>query len=108
MLPHGLEISESADEHPTWCVLWTERDAPEDWLRAGEALSRFLLNAAAQGLATGVQSQPVEVPMIRAQINEHLLAGLGHAQVLARIGWSGSSESEVPSSRGTADGVARA
>jgi len=87
--PGSLEIPESADEHPVWCILWTERDAPEDWLRAGEALSRFLLNAAEQALATGVQSQPVEVAMIRAQINEHLLSGLGHAQVLVRIGWPG-------------------
>lgn len=94
--PGSLEIPESADEHPIWCVLWTERDAPENWLRAGEALSRVLLNATEQGLATGVQSQPVEVPMIRAQINEHLLSGLGHAQVLVRIGWSGSPDSELP------------
>ena len=96
--PGSLEIPESADEHPTWCVLWTERDAPEDWLRAGEALSRFLLNAAEQALATGVQSQPVEVAMIRAQINEHLLSGLGHAQVLVRIGWPDSPDSELPPS----------
>ena len=25
--PGSLEIPESADEHPAWCILWTERDA---------------------------------------------------------------------------------
>jgi len=36
--------------------------------------------------------------MIRAQINEHLLSGLGHAQVLVRIGWPDSPDSELPPS----------
>jgi hypothetical protein len=45
-----------------------------------------------------VQSQPVEIPMIRAQLNEHLLSGLGHAQVLVRVGWAGSSDAELPTS----------
>jgi len=96
--PGTLAIPESADEHPIWCLLWTERDAHLDWLLAGEALSRLLLNATQRGLATGIQSQPVEVPMIRAQINEHLLSNMGHAQVLVRIGWAGSPDSELPPS----------
>lgn len=85
--PGTLGIAESADEDPTWCVLWTESDTPFDWVNAGQALSRMLLNATAHGLATGIQSQPIEVSMVREQINEHLLSGLGHAQVLVRIGW---------------------
>lgn len=66
-------------------------DTHVDWVRAGEALSRLLLNATERGLATGIQSQPVEVAMIRIQIDEHLLSGLGHAQVLVRIGWPGTT-----------------
>lgn len=58
----------------------------------------MLLKATDLGLATGVQSQPVEIPMIRAQLNEHLLSGLGHAQVLVRVGWAGSSDAELPTS----------
>ncbi len=87
--PGTLGIPESADEHPTWCVLWTERDAPLDWVKAGQALSRLLLSATAYGLATGIQSQPIEVSMVREQINGHLLSEQGHAQVLVRIGWPG-------------------
>ena len=90
LAPGTLGIPESAEEHPVWCVLWTDDDGPLDWLEAGRGLSRLLLDAASRGLATGIQSQPVEVAMIRAQINEHLLSGLGHAQVLVRIGWPGT------------------
>lgn len=85
--PGSLAIPESADEHPVWCILWTDRDGPLEWLGAGEALSRLLLHATDLGLAAGVQSQPVEIPMIRAQLNEHLLSGMGHAQVLVRVGY---------------------
>lgn len=88
--PGTLGIPESADEHPVWCILWTDHDSHLDWLQAGEALSRLLLNATERGLGTGIQSQPVEVPMIRAQINEHILSSMGHAQVLVRIGFAGS------------------
>ena len=91
--PGTLEIPESVDEHPVWGILWTDGDGDVDWLLAGRALSRLLLHATQRGLATGIQSQPVEVPMIRAQINEHLLTGLGHAQVLIRIGWPGTTDS---------------
>lgn len=90
--PGTLEILESADERPIWCILWTDRDTHLEWLQAGEALSRLLLNATDGGLAAGIQSQPVEVPMIRAQIDGHLLSGLGHAQVLVRVGYSADSE----------------
>lgn len=41
--PGTLEIAESVDEHPVWCILWTDRDTDLDWLRAGEALSQLLL-----------------------------------------------------------------
>ncbi len=96
--PGTLGITESVDEHPIWCILWTERDTHLEWLQAGQALSQVLLKATDLGLATGVQSQPVEIPMIRAQLNEHLLSGLGHAQVLVRVGWAGSSDAELPTS----------
>ncbi len=86
----SLAIDESADEHPTWCILWTDRDDPEAWLTAGVALSKLLLSATAGGLSSGVQSQPIEIPMVRAQLNRTLLSNMGHAQALVRIGWPDS------------------
>lgn len=96
--PGALEIPESVDEHPVWCVLWTDRDTELDWLQSGEALSALLLTATEHGLGAGIQSQPVEVPMIRAQLAERLLSNMGHAQVLIRLGWPGSPEGEHPPS----------
>jgi len=93
-----LPIPESVDEHPVWCILWTDRDTRLEWLSAGEALSRLLLTATDRGLAAGVQSQPVEVPWVRAMINRHLLSNLGHAQVVVRVGWAHSDDSELPAS----------
>lgn len=87
--PGTLAIPESADEHPVWCILWTDRDGQLEWLQAGEALSRLLLNDTDRGLASGIQSQAVEVAMIRAQINEHILSSMGQAQVV-RIGFAES------------------
>ena len=94
--PGTLVIAESAEEHPVWCIVWTDHDGQLEWLQAGEALSRLLLDATDRGLASGIQSQPVEVAMIRAQINEHILSSMGHAQVLVRIGFAGSQESQPP------------
>lgn len=96
--PGTLEIPESVDEHPVWFIVWTDSDTHVDWLRAGEAMSRLLLTATERGLATGIQSQPVEVPTARNQIDTQLLSGLGHAQVLVRVGWSGSPDSALPES----------
>lgn len=87
-----MPIPESVDEHPVWCILWTDQDSRDDWFRAGQALSRLLLTATSLGLATGVQSQPVEVPTIRTQLDGHLLAKMGHAQVLVRLGWAAAPD----------------
>lgn len=91
-----LPIPEEVAERPIWCILWTERDTEIDWLLAGEALSRLLLNACDHGLAAGVQSQPVEEPSTRAELNRRLLSGMGHAQVMVRIGWAYDRHSELP------------
>jgi hypothetical protein len=42
-------------------VLATARDDPADWLRAGQALQRVLLNATVSGLAASFLYQPLEL-----------------------------------------------
>jgi nitroreductase len=84
--PGALPIAAGVDEHPVWCLLATTADAAADQIRAGEALARVLLTATNLGLATSVQSQPVEVPGIRTQVEHWLLANLGHLQALIRVG----------------------
>jgi nitroreductase len=94
--PGELPVPAAIDESPYWVVLYTENDGPLDRLRAGEAMSRVLLAATAAGLACGPQSQPVEVPRARTQLEARLLAGLGHAQLTVRIGWPDPAAAPLP------------
>lgn len=73
-------------EHPLVLVLSTDGDSPEDWARAGGALSRVLLTATAAGLVVNPQTQVLEVPGLRWRLVEEL--GLvGRPQMLLRAGY---------------------
>lgn len=48
-------------EHmPQLALLGTSGDRPEDWLRAGQAMERVLLEATLHGLATSLTSHALE------------------------------------------------
>ncbi len=70
---------------PALGVLGTDSNGPDEWLRAGEALSRLLLRAAAAGVSASFLNQPIEVVELRP-----CLAGVlrlrGHPQLLFRLG----------------------
>ena len=69
----------------TMALLCTDGDSPADWLRAGEALERVLLEITRHGLSASLLTQVTEVPSTRAQVRREL--GLtGHPHVLMRIG----------------------
>ena len=66
-------------------LLGTAGDGPADWLRAGEALERMLLEITRHGYAASPLTQVTEVPSARAQLRSEL--GLtGYPHVLVRIG----------------------
>lgn len=66
-------------------LLCTSGDTPADWLRAGEALERLLLEVTRLGYAASPLTQITEVPSARAQLRTGLhLQGYPH--VLLRIG----------------------
>lgn len=68
-------------------LLCTNGDSPPDWLRAGEALERVLLEITRHGFAASPLTQVTEVPSARAQLrNELTLTGYPH--ILLRIGRS--------------------
>ncbi|MBC9713909.1 nitroreductase family protein [Streptomyces sp. TRM66268-LWL] len=67
-------------------VVHTRRDGPHDWLRAGQALQRVLLHAAAQRVAAAFHTQPLELPELRAQVERHVPGG-GHPQLILRFGY---------------------
>ncbi|MEU2348501.1 hypothetical protein [Modestobacter sp. NPDC049651] len=68
-----------------WFVLTTPGDSPRDWLRAGEALERVLLEVVRHGWQAAPFSRPTEVPAARTLLQEGLTGDL-HPQVLVRVG----------------------
>lgn len=55
---------------PTIAVLSTAGDSREDWLRAGMALQRVLLEATMAGVSASFLTQPLEVPKLRRLYDE--------------------------------------
>ncbi|MFI2641773.1 Acg family FMN-binding oxidoreductase [Streptomyces sp. NPDC018610] len=78
--------SSSFEEHPRLAVLSTPGDRPADWLVAGQALERVLLEATAAGLATSLTSHPLESPDLRLLARDPV-SGHGHVQMVLRLGY---------------------
>jgi hypothetical protein len=70
---------------PVTAILVTAGDTPADWLRAGQALNRVLVHAAASWVFAALNSQPLESPPLRALVRSRL--GLpGAPQMLMDFG----------------------
>jgi len=84
---HGVAAKDHqlADESPLLALLSTDGDAPRDWLQAGQALQRLLLQGVCLGLQASYLNQPVQVAALRPRLQQ-LTGRPGHAQVLLRIG----------------------
>ncbi|MBO0870767.1 MAG: nitroreductase [Micromonosporaceae bacterium] len=83
---HGTQpVSAEHDRAAVFGVLYGDGDDPEDWLRAGEALSAAWLLAEQQGVSVVPISAPVEVTTTRETIRQ-LLAGLGLPYLVIRFG----------------------
>ena len=73
-------------EHPLAVVLGTHDDERRDWLVAGMAMARLLLQATVDGLAASPMTQVVEVERLRLRLRREL--GLvGMPQVVLRLGY---------------------
>jgi len=66
-------------------LLATDQDRPADWLLAGEALERTLLEVSLSGYAVGLSSQIAEVPSVRTRVRRALQLDC-YPHVLLRIG----------------------
>ncbi|KOU72890.1 nitroreductase [Streptomyces sp. MMG1533] len=71
---------------PHLALLSTPGDGPADWLRAGQALERVLLEATLAGLATSLTSHPLEASDLRPLVRDPV-AGKGHVQMVLRLGY---------------------
>lgn len=74
-----------ADAAGTLVVLNTGGDAEDDWLAAGSALARLLLQASDLGLGCTFMNQPVQVSKYRDELTRMLVLH-GYPQQLIRVG----------------------
>ncbi len=71
---------------PGLFVLGTLGDEIDDWLDAGQALERVLLEATADGLSASFLNQPLEIPELRHELAS-LLRHEGFPQMILRMGY---------------------
>ncbi|MGW6979683.1 Acg family FMN-binding oxidoreductase [Streptomyces sp. NPDC054932] len=74
------------EKRPQLALLGSPADTRVDWLRAGQALERVLLQATADGLATSMTSQPLEWRELRWTVRDPAEA-MGHVQMVLRLGY---------------------
>jgi nitroreductase len=99
----------STEDGAAVVALGTVDDDDMSRLRAGEATSLVLLTATALGLATGLITEPLEIPETRAEVQADVFGAEGHPQVLVRIGWAPVNADPLPSTprRDVSEVVAR-
>jgi hypothetical protein len=75
-------------------LLGTTGDRPEDWLKAGQAMERVLLEATLDGLATSLTSHALEWPELRWAVRDPQSV-VGFVHIVLRLGY-GPSGPETP------------
>jgi nitroreductase len=74
------------EREPQFAVLATRYDGAIEWLRAGQALERVLLEAVRRGVSTSLLNQVIEYEDLRWQINDPL-GPWQRPQVVIRFGY---------------------
>ncbi|MFE9255306.1 Acg family FMN-binding oxidoreductase [Streptomyces sp. NPDC006879] len=74
------------EKRPQIAILGTSADTPLDWMRAGQALERVLLQATVDGLVASMTSQPLEWPELRWAARDPSSA-MGHVHMVIRLGY---------------------
>lgn len=80
---------------PVAAALVTRGDTTTDWLRAGQALYRVLLQAASMGVQASLHSQPFGLLGLRALLREELSGG-GEPQMLLQLGIPEQADAVAP------------
>jgi nitroreductase len=88
-LGHAVETvreTSAFESTPTLAVLSTVHDHPIDWVRAGQALERVLLEGTLAGVSASFLNQPLEHRDLRWLVRSPL-SGVGHTHMLMRLGY---------------------
>ncbi|WP_369141942.1 nitroreductase family protein [Streptomyces sp. R44] len=86
---HGLlpgRVSARFEKSPQIALLCTVEDTPKDWLTAGQAMHRVLLQATLDGLSTSPVSQPLEWPELRSMARDPG-STTGYVHMVIRLGY---------------------
>lgn len=85
----GLAVMDRrlATGSPVLAILWTPTDDRVGWIAAGRALARVLLSLASDGVATSFLNQPLELPLIRAELRGLYQRAGDHPQIILRAGY---------------------
>ncbi|WP_406036553.1 nitroreductase [Micromonospora sp. NBC_00898] len=83
--PGSLPVGPGHDRAAVYGILWGTEDEPDNWLRAGEALSAAWLTATRRGVSLVPLSGVVEVEGTRQTLRQ-MLAGLGFPYIALRLG----------------------
>ncbi|MFG2758519.1 Acg family FMN-binding oxidoreductase [Streptomyces wuyuanensis] len=78
--------SATFEKRPRLALLGTPHDGVLDWLTAGQALERVLLQATLDGLVTSLTSQALERPELRWALRDPT-SPMGHVQMVIRLGY---------------------
>lgn len=91
------EFQSHKDRHlaqtaPILAVLSTDGDTPQNWLAAGQALARVLLQANGNGVQASFLNQPIEIRDLRLQLQK-ILNTESCPQILLRMGYGKDGKS---------------
>ncbi|MGW1344442.1 Acg family FMN-binding oxidoreductase [Kribbella sp. NPDC002412] len=101
------------EPEPQLAVLVTRHDGPIEWLRAGQALERVLLEATARGVSTSLLNQAIEHEQLRRQVIDPLgpwlrpqaVIRFGYGEAVAATPRRPLDDVVVPDDRAGADGT---
>ncbi|MGW5782278.1 Acg family FMN-binding oxidoreductase [Streptomyces sp. NPDC003863] len=79
-------VSARFEKRPQIALLGTVEDTPEEWLKAGQAMQRVLLQATLDGLSTSLMSQPLEWPELRTDARDPS-STIGFVHMVFRLGY---------------------
>ncbi|MGV9819799.1 Acg family FMN-binding oxidoreductase [Nocardia xishanensis] len=85
-----------ATDGSEWLVIGTADDGRRSELRAGEAASALLLTATSLGMASCLQTEPLEVAELRSAIRSDVLHDCAHPQAMVRLGFMPTSVAPLP------------
>ena len=81
-----VRATEKFEEQPVLVVLMTDRDSPQDWLTAGQALQRVLVVATSHGVGASFLNQPIENKHLRWLVRDPC-SRWTEAQAILRLGY---------------------